>query len=210
MDFAKAATPGNRSHSTTVEPIKENAKDQELAVAREYYKVGAAIATALCGSFRGSEVFMLDLAALQKHINIGCGGILPPDPMEDGIDISSAPHVIITLLGEFKGELGFKYHLMSLASTTSSGIELRWWLEKLIHVREEACISGPAFGHKDGLVALIREYNKILQYFLEIIQQEDPGLISETDNVQANYSISCTFQRTAEGRACSPNLYNRV
>jgi hypothetical protein len=36
--------------------IKEEAKDQEPAVAREYYKVGAATATALCGSLRGSEV----------------------------------------------------------------------------------------------------------------------------------------------------------
>ena len=79
-----------------------------------------------------------------------------------GIHLSSAPHVIITLVGEFKGELDFKYHLMSMASTTSSGIELRWWLKKLIHVREEeGSISGPAFGHRDGSVAMMREYNKI-------------------------------------------------
>jgi hypothetical protein len=49
--------------------------------------------------------------------------------MKVGTDLFTAPHVIITLLGEFKGELGFKYHLMSLASTTSSGIKLRWWIE---------------------------------------------------------------------------------
>ncbi len=93
---------------------------------------------------------------------IGCDGTLPPDPMIAGIDLSSAPHIIITLMGEFKGELGFKYHLISLASTTSSGIKLRWWLRKLIHAREEeGYISGPAFGHRDGSVAMMREYNKI-------------------------------------------------
>ena len=60
-------------------------------------------------------------------------------------------HHHITLLGEFKGELGYKYHLMFLASTTTSGIELRWWIETLIRIREEeGCITGPAFGHKDG------------------------------------------------------------
>jgi hypothetical protein len=86
--------------------------------------------------------------------------------MKAGINLSLAPHVIITLLGEFNGELGFKYHLMSLASTISSGIKLRWWLGKLVHVQEEeGCISGPAFGNKDGSVALMREYGKILQYF---------------------------------------------
>jgi hypothetical protein len=66
--------------------------------------------------------------------------------MKAGINLSLAPHVIITLLGKFKGKLGFKYHLMSLASTTSLGIELRWWLEKLVHIQEEeGYISGPAF-----------------------------------------------------------------
>jgi hypothetical protein len=142
--------------------IKEEDKDQEPAVAREYYKVGATIATALRGSLRGSEVFILELTVLQRHINIGCGGALPPDPMKAGINLSLAPPIIIFLLGEFKSELGVKYHLMSLASTTSSGIELRWGLEKLIQVREEeGCISGPTFGQKDGLVALMREYNEI-------------------------------------------------
>jgi hypothetical protein len=52
--------------------------------------------------------------------------------MKPGLNLSLAPHVFITLLGEFKGELGFKYHLMALASTASSGIELRWWIETLI------------------------------------------------------------------------------
>jgi hypothetical protein len=142
--------------------IKEEAEDQEQTVAREYYKVGAAVATALCGSLRGSEVFMLELAALRRHIKIGQDGTLPPEPMKAGMDLLTAPHVIITLLGEFKGKLGFKYHLMSLASTTSLGIKLRWWLEKLIYVREEeGCISGPAFGHKDGSVAMMKEYDKI-------------------------------------------------
>jgi hypothetical protein len=55
---------------------------------------------------------------------------------------------------------------MSLASTTTSGIELRWWFETLIRIREEeGCITGPAFGHKDGTVALMREYDDILQHF---------------------------------------------
>jgi hypothetical protein len=96
---------------------------------------------------------------------------------------------------------------MSLANTTSLGIELRWWLERLINVREEeGCISGPAFGHRDGLVAMMREYDKILHHFLEIIQKEDPNLIAKTDDIQASYGLSRTFCRTAEGRPCAANL----
>ena len=87
------------------------------------------------------------------------------------------------------------------------GIELRWWTETLIRIREEeGCITGPAFGHKDGSVTLMREYNGNLQHFLERIQNEHIHLISETDDIQANYGLSQTFWRTAEGRARAANL----
>ena len=77
----------------------------------------------------------MELLVLRKHINLGCSGNLPADPMKPGVDLLLAPHVFIALLGEFKGELGFRYHIMALASTTSSGIELRWWIETLIRTR---------------------------------------------------------------------------
>ena len=112
-----------------LELIKEEAEEQERDIASELFKVGAAIATTVCASLRGPEVFMMELSALRKHIQLGRGGIVPTNPMKAGTDLSTAPHIIITLLGEFKGGLGYKYHLMSLASTTTSGIELRWWIE---------------------------------------------------------------------------------
>jgi len=150
---------------------------------------------------------MMELSALRKHIQLGRGGIVPTNPMKAGTDLSTAPHIFITFLGEFKGELGYKYHLMSLASTTTFGIELRWWIKTLIRIREEeGCITGPAFGHKDSTVALIREYDGILQHFLERFQKEHPNLISKTDDIQANYGLSRTFRRTAEGRARAANL----
>jgi hypothetical protein len=137
-----------------LELIREEAEEQDPSIAGEFFKVGAAIATAVCASLRGS---MMESAALRKHIHLGKGGVVPLDPMKAGIDLSTTPHIIITLLGEFKGELGYKYHLMSLASTTTSGIELRWWIETLISIREEeGCITGPAFGHKEGSVTLMR------------------------------------------------------
>ncbi len=51
-----------------------------------------------------------------------------------------------------------------------------------------------------------RVRQNITLFFLEIIEQEDPGLISETNDVQVNYGLSCTIQRTTEDRACTANL----
>jgi hypothetical protein len=100
---------------------------------------------------------------------------------------------------------------MSLASTTSSGIELRWCMEKLIKVRqEEGCFTSPGSGHKEGSVALMREYGEMLRSFLTTIQQEDSDLIEAKDEVQANYGLSHTFRRTAEGQAQAANLDSNV
>jgi hypothetical protein len=52
----------------------------------------------------------------------------------------------------------------------------------------------------------MREYNSILHHFLERIQNKNPNLISETDDIQANYGLSQTFQGTAKGRAQAANL----
>ena len=129
---------------------------------------------------------MMELSALRHHINLGhearCGLV------------GGTTRVYHASLGEFEGELGSKYHMMVLASTTSAGIKLRWWIETLIKVREEeGCVSGPAFGNSDGSAALMREYNKKLHQLLEQVHKENPELISEGDNMHANYGFSCTF-----------------
>ena len=113
-----------------LELVLDEAANQERFVAREYMKFGAAAALAVCASLRGNEVFLLDLAGMRRYIDVGRGGRMPEDPMKVGVDLTKAPHIIVTLIGEFKGELGTKHHLIALASETWSGIKLRWWLRR--------------------------------------------------------------------------------
>ena len=210
------ATKANRSLTTPtvvrlLEIIRREAEEETPLIAREYYKVGAAVATAVCASLRGPEVFQLDLAGMISHINMGKGGIMPDRPLKTGTDLSTAPHVMVVLLGNFKGETGVHYHMVSLASTTMSGIPVRWWLEKLLDVRrDEGCHHGPAFGRADGYVSLLREYDGILHHFLAMIQQDDPELIAASDDVRASYSFFCTFRKTAEERARAANLDSSI
>jgi hypothetical protein len=56
----------------------------------------------------------------------------------------------------------------------------------------------------------MREYDEILHHFLEQIQNKDPNLISETDDIQTNYGLSRTFWKTAKGRARAANLDSGV
>ena len=188
--------------------IKQEVLTQPPYIAREMLKVGAAIATAQSGSLRGPEVLMLDLAGIRTHISKGRNGIMPEKPMDVGTDLFNAPHVYIALLGEFKGENGVREHLVAVASESKSGVDTRWWLEKLIQVREaEGCISGPAFGHADGTVATMSDYDDILHMFLKRIQEDSNcSLIEEDDDVAKWYGFFRTFRKTAEGRARAANL----
>jgi hypothetical protein len=190
-----------------LELVKVKVEEQDDWVAREYYKFGVAAALAVCGSLQGPEVFLLDLAGLWKYIEMDKDGVMPHEPLKAGTNLSRAPHVIATLIGEFKRELGTRHHLLALASVTSSGIELRRWLENLMSIREkEGCRTGPAFGHKDGSVGLISEYNAIFHYFLRNFQKEEPDVISLMHDVEANCSFLCMFRRTAKGRARAAQL----
>jgi hypothetical protein len=130
----------------TLKVIHREAEGEDPQIAREYLKVGATIAVAVCASLRGPEVFQLDLAGLRANIPRGRDGTMPHDLLKAGTDLSKAPYVLIVLIGQFKGETGMRQHMLALASSTRSGIALRWWIEELIKIREEeGCTHGPAF-----------------------------------------------------------------
>jgi hypothetical protein len=194
-----------------LEMVKEEAEDAPASVRDELYKFGAAVVVAQCGSLRGQEVLTMDLAGMRAHIALGREGVLPADPMRVGQDLSNAPHIFFALLGKFKGENGIRQHMICVASTTVSGIEMRWRVERLIEVRErEGWTEGPAFGYKDGSVYSLRELDGLLHYFLEKIQKEDETLLAGVDNVSENYGFFWTFRKTAEGRARAANLESDV
>lgn len=65
--------------------------------------LGAFSVIAFCGSFRGPEVFLVDLYGLCKYLEDGTGTV--------GVEC-----VIIPLLGRFKNEIGEQYHLTPLAA----------------------------------------------------------------------------------------------
>ncbi len=210
------ASQSNRPlhHRTIVrllELIKEQIPSQALEVGRELVKVGAAVVVALAGSLRGPEVFMLDLGGIRKHIHRGRDGVLPPDPMKVGEDLVGAPHVYLALVGKFKGELGIREHLVAVASETKSGVEVRWWLEQLIRVREEeGHTHGPAFGNADGSLCFLSDFDVVLHDLLKCVQQEPDSFLDKDDDVEANYSFFRTFRKSAEDRARAAHLDSNV
>ena len=197
--------------SLALDLIKHEIRSQPPLLAYEYVKLGAAIVTALAGSLRGPEVFMLDLGGIRKHLPRGRDGVLPEKPMKTGVDLANAPHVHLALVGKFKGETGVREHLVAVASTTISGIEVRWWLERLIRVRElEGCTHGPAFGNSAGSVAYLSDYDFLLHDILKTLQTQAGSHLDADEDVAANYSFFRSFRKTAENRARAAGLDSDV
>ncbi len=158
----------------------EDGQQKELVAS-----IGAYSLIAFGGSFRGSEVFLTDLQGLCKYL-----GELNGD------------HVIIPLLGRFKGELHSRYHLSPLAAETSSGLKIGLWIERLVDVREkEGRIQGPAFCDKAGRIAKAQDNEKAIMERLQTVHNLVPGLIPGDIEVTEHFGISRSFRRGATSTA---------
>lgn len=74
---------------------------------------------AYTGSLRGEEVPFMDLEETRTKTWLG---LIHP----------TTPHVVVSLTGRFKNELGvLKYHI-SQVSETDSGLKVRVWLERML------------------------------------------------------------------------------
>jgi hypothetical protein len=164
--------------------VEATTPDERILVA----SIGAYSVIAFCGSFRGAEVFLVDLHGLRKYLL----ELEPP-----GTDC-----VIVPLLGRFKGETGDKYHLTPLAAMTSSGLKVKEWVKRLVYVREaQNRFRGPAFCDAKGEIAKSTDYEMAIMDRLVGIQEAAPHLIPRDIDIYEHFGISRSFRRGATSTA---------
>jgi hypothetical protein len=184
--------------------IQEDAADSLNSQTNLLYKLGALICILTAGSLRGHEGFYLDLASTRKFLDKGRHGVVPPKVLTKAIltdaECNNLPEVCVCLVGKFKGETGENFHSLVLANVTSSGLNVRWWVEKLIAVCEsEGQTTGYAFFNPDGTPPNSYEYNALVREYLKRIQMQSPELFSITEDL-SRYGISRTYRKSAESR----------
>jgi len=146
--------------------------------------LGAYVVIAFCGSFRGC--FWLTCMEPKYLAAVD----LPPDT------------IIIPLLGRFKGETGERYHLTPLAAVTSSGIQVRSWVKRLVETKvSRGSVRGPLFGDEMGLVVKAKTIEMELMERLQGIKETEPGLIPLDLDVYEDFGISRSFRRGATSTA---------
>jgi len=159
--------------------------------------IGAYSIVAFCGSFRGPEVFLVDLFGLRKYMQ--------QHPRDDGVEC-----IIVPLLGRFRGETGEQYYLKPLAAVTSSGLNVRLWLRRLIFVREvQGRLQGPAFSDEEGNIAHSCKYELAIMDHLAAIQEADPDLIPKDMGIYEEFGISRSFRRGATSTARAQGVDDR-
>ena len=144
-----------------------------------------ALVLAVCGSFRGPEVFLTELYRLIKYGS-------------ECLVAAAKEYVMIPLLGCFKNEVGDQYHLTPLVAMSKSGLQVKTWANRLIEVRKSGHqLRGPAFADvRTGEVRVDWFEREILDHF-QSVQQRRPDVIPADVQVLEEYGMSRSFRRVA-------------
>ena len=157
--------------------------------------VGTYLVVTFCASLRGNEGFMMDLAPMREHLQFG-----EDDP--EGLN-----HVVICLLGRFKGETNTRWHMLLLAAVTNSGLNPRSWVKRLVKDKEERnLVSGPAISDSQGFILAHHLIDEEFHTQLELVQLQRPDLIPNAISVRKDYGIFRSCRKGWVARAKNVNI----
>ena len=161
---------------------------------------GGYIATTYSYSLRGNEGFWVDGDRLCEGIDVGKFA-------------SPIPHVLVPVLGFFKGENGERLHVFTLANNNKSCIRVRVWLERVVAIlKSEGQSGGPAFCDHKGYMLHSDDVEGILHPILRKLQGS-PGLEQSLPagiDVELFYRCERSFRRGAENTALVRKVSNEA
>jgi hypothetical protein len=170
---------------------------------RKIYMSGFAYVVLFCKALRGGEILLTEATSLCSMIDKGRMRENHPDA-----------HVVVPLMGRFKGETGERNVLCLLASVTTSGIAIRRWTERVVFIlkKEGRAVGepGPALCDKDGFVLTSTYLNDEMHDMLEKIQMERRDLIPADVKIREIYKIYRTWRRGVTIRANELNYSDTV
>jgi hypothetical protein len=177
-------------------------RNTSLKRKREIVMLGAALVVGFCGALRGNEIFLVEGSQLCFYQDRGATHV--------------KPHVIIPMMGRFKGETGERNILRVLVPVTKSGIQVKRWVDWLIddllksEGRHDTLKPGPAFCDENGSVLSYSVLNGWFHDKMLKIQEAHPELISSDLDVVESYNLYRSLRRGATSRATALNYSETV
>lgn len=133
----------------------------------------------LWGSLPWHKIFFTDFFGLRKHLS----KVKVATPAVDS-------HVLLALLGRFKGEMGDKYYLTPLTSCTNWGMEIQQWITMLVVAWDMRGVqSDPLFQDRIGRNVEIALLDGTMHKYLIQVQSKRPDLIPADVVIEEEYSL---------------------
>ena len=110
--------------------------------------------------------------------------------------------VMVTLMGKFKGEDNLRWHLVPIVDVTSSGIQVRKWVRRLLFIRchVDGVEEGPLFVNEAGKQARLSDYNSGFQMFITQARERHPKVFSSKVEVE-DYNLRRSLRRGSTTQA---------
>jgi hypothetical protein len=173
------------SFDILLEILKQVEEDWQEARPRDKLSLaleGAFYTVAFGLALRGEEVPLIELRGIKRH-------------WEQSMQ-HETPHVVISLLGRFKNDIGECYHLMPLLAETPRGLKPARWVERVLNAYAERNIqSGYMFRNPDGSRLKAKTMEPMFHLRLAVVQRRSPLLISQEVDVEEEYGVSRSFRR---------------
>ena len=171
---------------------------QRTSTTREERRMAVMTAAVLVIGFgaalRGGEIMLVEATEFCRRIDAG--------------RVEATPHVLIPLMGRFKNEIGERNVLLVLVAVTSSGIQIRKWLDRLAMIlRLEGRDVGdpsPAICDEHGYVLSTKVLERELHGLLKILQEK--GVVPEGLSVESEFHVYRSLRRGATARATNMQL----
>jgi hypothetical protein len=176
--------------------IQEFAEDDTLPPERrqQWWLTGTFLMTCYVVSLRGPEGLLLDLQVISEHLGTGSK------------DIS-----LIALFGKTKGEDHPRRHVFPCVNETSSGINVRFWLEKAVTIGTSAGrTTGPLLVKSDGTRLRSADFRTDFHTALCVLWDEAPDLFPKKitchEDIEQRYDTFRSMRRGSETRAKEMNV----
>ena len=156
---------------------------------------GSAFVMLWAGALRGGEILLLEASELVRRRDQG-------RHVGKGKDVMG--HVVIPLMGRFKGETGERNLILVLVNVTDSGLEIRKWVDRLtalLAFEQRNLVIGPAICDSQGAVLSLRDLNLEFHKVLGEIQKEKSELLPPDVEIAEHYNVYRSFRRGATTRA---------
>ena len=168
-------------------------KSRDTRSKKKIAEVAVYLLCTVCGGLRGEEVFLISLRGLITFWK--------------RTQVKSTPHIMLTLLGRFKGETGERWHLMPIADETRTKMPVRKWFTRLLYsiVEIEKRKTGWLFttNNRRGKMA---DYDYLFGSYCVRLDELEPELFPPRTEITRDLSLWRSGRRGSNTEALNQEL----